>query len=110
MTDVPSAESVAPRSQQPKWRVPDTYLLLAGVGLLVFILSWLLVPGYFEVRDLELPDGSTRQLVDPESYRQAPGALGAPLFSVDAGTPGLFNAVYEGLVSGSRMGGAVGGR
>ena len=54
-------------------------------------------------------DGRVQRLVDPESFRQAGGPDGCtPVFSAGDTGPGLFNAVYEGLVSGSRDGGAVG--
>lgn len=46
-------------------------------------------------------------IVDPGSFQFATGEKGLPLFSSD-GSPALFNAVFEGLVSGSRTGGAVG--
>jgi len=89
-------------------RLPDTYLLIAAVGLLVFLVGYLVAPGQFDVKDVTGADGRIQRLVDPESFRYAGAPEGAPLFSVGEARPGLFNAVYEGLVSGSRDGGAVG--
>ena len=89
-------------------RLPDTYLLIAAVGLLVFLAGYVVAPGQFQVQDVIGPDGRVQQLVDPGSFRYADERQGAPLFSAGEGGPGLFNAVYEGLVSGSRDGGAVG--
>ena len=87
-------------------RMPDTYLVIAGVALFVFALSYLLTPGVFSMTET-LRGGNVIQIVDPDSFKYADDSGGAPLFSVD-GRPGLFNAVYEGLTSGDRMGGAVG--
>jgi uncharacterized ion transporter superfamily protein YfcC len=101
--DLPGTTS-RPLSQ----RIPDTYLLIAGVGLLVFLASYFVHPGQFEVVEVVGADGRIERLVDPESFRYASEPGGAPLFSTAEARPGLFNAVYEGLVSGSRSGGAVG--
>ncbi|KZX53399.1 hypothetical protein A3709_09720 [Halioglobus sp. HI00S01] len=87
-------------------RMPDTYLVIGAVALLVFVLSLLIDPGVFDVREVAVGD-SIREVIDPDSFRRVPEAGGASLFSTDD-RPGLFNALYEGLVSGSRMGGAVG--
>ena len=89
-------------------RMPDTYLLITAIGLLVFILGFLVTPGSFETMDVTRSDGSVTQTVDPESFEFAHDSDGAVLFSSDSGRPGLFNSIYEGLVSGSRTGGAVG--
>lgn len=88
--------------------LPDTYLLIAAVGLLVFLLSYLVVPGTFDVQELVRDDGSVMRSVDPESFRYVEESEGVALFSSDGKSPGLFNAIYEGLVSGTRTGGAVG--
>jgi uncharacterized ion transporter superfamily protein YfcC len=89
-------------------RLPDTYLLIAGVAIVVFLLSFFLTPGQFEVSEQVRSDGSEFTLIDPSSFRYADGEHGAVLFSSDAERPGLFNSVFEGLASGSRTGGAVG--
>ncbi|MGB5291500.1 MAG: putative basic amino acid antiporter YfcC [Lysobacterales bacterium] len=89
-------------------RMPDTYLLVAAVGLLVFLLSYFLTPGVFEVGETTNQLGEVSRVIDPDSFRYVEDDRGSPLFSSNGEKPGLFNAVYEGLVSGSRMGGAVG--
>lgn len=89
-------------------RLPDTYLLIAAIGLLVFVLSFLVTPGLFETMEVVRDDGRVTQTVDPESFEFAPEAGRAVLFSSDSERAGLFNSIYEGLVSGSRTGGAVG--
>ena len=85
--------------------MPDTYLILGGIALLVYLLSFLVDPGLFDVREV-IRDGTPFELIDPHSFRSVAGG-GLPLFAAD-GQPGLFNALYEGLVTGSRSGGAVG--
>ena len=86
--------------------MPDTYLVIAGVALFVFFLSYLVTPGLFSMTE-QIRGGETVSVVDPDSFRFAADDAGLPLFSSD-GSPALFNAVFEGLVSGSRTGGAVG--
>jgi len=89
-------------------RFPDTYLLVAMVGLLVFVLTFLITPGQFELESTAGSDGTVKQLVDPETFEFTDRPQSAALFSNEAQRPGLLNALYEGLVSGSRSGGAVG--
>jgi uncharacterized ion transporter superfamily protein YfcC len=108
MADEAHKDSPGATAKGLSQRIPDTYLLIAAVGLLVFLASYLVAPGQFEVREVVGADGRVQRMVDPESFRQADAADGAPVFSAGDTGPGLFNAVYEGLVSGSRDGGAVG--
>jgi uncharacterized ion transporter superfamily protein YfcC len=89
-------------------RLPDTYLLVAAVGLFVFVLGFLVTPGSFETLEVTRADGSVTQTVDPQSFEFAHDAGSATLFSDDSDRPGLFNLLFEGLASGSRTGGAVG--
>ena len=87
-------------------RMPDTYLVIGAVALFAYALTFLLTPGFYSVVE-QLRDGALVLVIDPDSFRFAEGARGLPLFSSD-GSPALFNAIFEGLVSGDRMGGAVG--
>ena len=87
-------------------RMPDTYLVIGGVALLAYALSFLLAPGLFSMVE-QLRNGVPITVIDPESFRFVEADRGLPLFSSD-GSPALFNAIFEGLVSGDRMGGAVG--
>jgi len=89
-------------------RLPDTYLIIGGVALFVFALALFLPQGSFQLTEAVGPDGTSRQVIDPDSFRIDESAPGPALFSRNAERPGLFNALFEGLVSGSRMGGAVG--
>ncbi len=85
--------------------IPDTYLIIGGIAVLVYLMSFLLPPGQFSMVEV-IRDGTAVDVVDPESYRSS-AAAGLSLFSTEE-SPGLFNAVFEGLTSGSRTGGAVG--
>lgn len=87
-------------------RMPDTYLVIAGVALFVFALSYFVTPGSFSMTEA-LRGDEVVEVVDPDTFRYERDTGGAALFSSD-GSPALFNAVYEGLTSGDRMGGAVG--
>ena len=89
-------------------RLPDTYLLIAGVGLFVFLCTFLVTPGLFETMEVTRSNGGVTEMVDPASFQFKPEAGGATLFSSSEDSRGLFNAIYEGLVTGSRSGGAVG--
>lgn len=93
-------------------RMPDTYLILLAVALLAFALTHVLPSGQFEVQDVTYTQGTqevTRQVVDPESFRYPKeGAIrGLPVFAAE-GEIGLLNFVFEGLVSGTKWGAAVG--
>lgn len=89
-------------------RLPDTLLLIAAIGLLVFVLGFMFAPGQFETMEVVRSDGSAVTTVDPSSFRYSENAARPSLFTTEADGRGLFNAVYEGLVTGSRSGGAVG--
>jgi uncharacterized ion transporter superfamily protein YfcC len=84
--------------------MPDTYLVIAGVALAVYLLGFFIDPGVFS---LAPGPGGESEVIDAQSYRRVSQEGLSPLFST-GDRPGLFNAVYEGLVSGSRGGGAVG--
>jgi len=89
-------------------RLPDTLLLIAAIGLVVFVLGYLFAPGQFETEIVTRADGSTTEIVDPASFHYSEDAARPSLFTSESDGRGLFNAVYEGLVTGSRSGGAVG--
>ena len=89
-------------------RLPDTLLLIAAIALLVFAIGFLVAPGQFETLQVTRSDGSVQTVVDPESFHYSEGAASPSLFTTSSDGRGLFNAVYEGLVTGSRTGGAVG--
>jgi uncharacterized ion transporter superfamily protein YfcC len=89
-------------------RLPDTLLLIGAIALLVFVMGFLVAPGQFETMDVARSDGGMTTTVDPQSFHYSEGAPRPTLFTTKSDGRGLFNAVYEGLVTGSRTGGAVG--
>lgn len=100
-----TTDAAAPGGKTRNW-LPDSYLLIGAVGLVIFFLALVVPAGSFELVPSDGP--GSREIIDPESFRLADDAPRPALFSRDTDQPGLFNAVFEGLVSGSRTGGAVG--
>ncbi len=89
-------------------RMPDTYLILIGVALLAYALTYLVSPGNFELIEQQSANGDTKSYLDPSSYRaHSDGPQGLPLFAVN-GDMGLLNLPFEGLVAGDRMSAAIG--
>lgn len=102
-----SASDVEPRKDsvriEPKWAMPDTYLILLLVALLAFALNFLIPAGIYETVQV---DGRT--LVDAGTYRQdAEEPAGMALFA-EGGNIGLLNFAFEGMVSGSKWGASIG--
>ena len=81
-------DSPSPLSQ----RLPDTLLLIAAIGLLVFALGFLFAPGQFETAEVTRADGSTVTTVDPQSFHYSEDAPSPSLFTTDRDGRGLFNA------------------
>ena len=106
-TPAPAGTPTEPRDPLSQ-RLPDTLLLIAAIGLLVFALGFLFAPGQFETMDTMRADGSVVTTVDPLSFHYSEDAPSPSLFTTEQDGRGLFNAIYEGLVTGSRTGGAVG--
>lgn len=88
----------APRTRS----APDVLLILLALAVLLALLSHWLPAGLFST---ELVDGKARPV--PGSYRVVEGWAGVPLFG-SGDKVGLLNILFEGLVSGSRHGSAIG--
>jgi uncharacterized ion transporter superfamily protein YfcC len=97
---VPPEAAPAAVSPPNGWRVPDTLIIVAALGLVIWLLTFLVVPGRFAVA------GDPPRLV-PGSFVAADAPQPAPLFGTD-GTVGLVNLLFEGLVSGSRTSATIG--
>lgn len=95
-----------PPTETSHSKLPDTYLLIAAVGVFIFLLSLVIPAGTFET--VSAPGDSGRMIIDPASFQLAEKSPRPTLFSRDPEQVGLFNAVFEGLTNGSRTGGAVG--
>jgi len=81
---------------------PDVLLILLVLACVLALLSHWLPAGLFST---ELVDGKARPV--PGSYRVVEDWAGVPLFG-SGERVGLLNIVFEGLVSGSRQGSAIG--
>jgi uncharacterized ion transporter superfamily protein YfcC len=129
MPDLPPSTPAAADKNQPRaWRMPDTYIILFLIILLAGLTTWVVPVGTFDFREVEGKNG-TREVVDPDSFellRNAEGALvyhRVSLFRGEAdggeriihrlpgggqGDIGVMNFIFEGMVSGSKYGAAVG--
>ena len=88
--------------------MPDTYLILCGVALLAFALTYWITPGSFSLTEQALSDGGSRSVIDPQSFQHSEqGPKGLPLFG-EQGQMGLLNLPFEGMVSGDRSSAAIG--
>ncbi len=96
--------------------MPDTLVILFGVVLLVYLLSFFVPAGKFDTQKVSYQaDGvtKTRTVLVASSYQVQKDANGnivknpPKVFATD-GNPGFLNFVYDGITSGDRNGGAVG--
>lgn len=98
-------------------RMPDTYILIFLVVVLAAIITYLVPVGTFETQEVTYKDASenqaTKTVIVSDSYKMErdaegnPVKKGVPIFA-EKGNTGLFNYVFEGLVSGDKWGSAVG--
>jgi uncharacterized ion transporter superfamily protein YfcC len=97
-------------------QVPDTYVIIFFVALGAAILTYLVPPGQFDTEEITYDQAGvekTRTVLVQGSFRYAvdeagsPAAEGIVLFAPGGGM-GFLNFVFEGLVSGSKWGSAVG--
>ena len=92
-------------------RMPDAFVILFFVVLLAALMTYIVPAGYFETAETtRIVDGKevTRTLIQPESFKVAvDNSAGVAVFS-GSKEPGFINYAFEGMVSGDRMGSAVG--
>ncbi|GGA68246.1 hypothetical protein GCM10011369_07380 [Neiella marina] len=91
-------------------QMPDAFVILFVVAVLAWFAGMWIPEGQYQTVEKTLANGSTRTVIDPDSYqRQAPELQNSqiPLFA-EGGEPGLLNVPFEGLVSGSKWGSAIG--
>ena len=104
------AHSPMTTSVPSRFRAPHTFVILFGVVVLAVLLTHLVPAGRFDTTTVAFVDSHgierTRTVLDPDSY-EATGVGGTGLFGSGDET-GLFNYAFDGLVSGDRMGAAVG--
>lgn len=99
------------------FQAPDTYVIIFFVIILAAILTYVAPIGQFDTHEVIYQDeqgqDQTRTVLIPESFRVVTDESGEPvrrgvqLFEPYGGV-GIFNYAFEGLVSGSKWGSAVG--
>ncbi|GAA4898356.1 putative basic amino acid antiporter YfcC [Ferrimonas pelagia] len=114
MTSVTTGE--AGNAAAGRWQLPDTLILIFIVGLLAAGLTYLVPAGSFQSQEItEVVAGieTTRSVIDPASFAYATNDDGSlqyhrvALFEGGGGV-GFLNFPFEGLVSGSKWGSAIG--
>ncbi len=98
------------------WQMPDTLVIIFFVALIAALFTLVVPVGSFETQEVTyIADGveKSRSVVDPESFRyqvdEAGEAQVMPLgLFQGGGGVGFFNFAFEGLVSGSKWGSAIG--
>ena len=96
--------------------LPDTYIIIFFVVCFAALLTYLIPQGVYETQDVTylvdgvektktvIKDGSFQYVLDEDGQ---PLKQGISLFAAGGGV-GLFNYLFEGLVSGDKWGSAVG--
>ncbi|UHQ55267.1 MULTISPECIES: putative basic amino acid antiporter YfcC [Microbulbifer] len=92
---------------EPKWAMPDTYLILLCVALVAFALNFLIPAGTYETI-VQTVNGVERKVIDPATYQQATDAPQGMAVFAEGGDIGLLNFAFEGMVSGSKWGASIG--
>lgn len=104
------------KSLNKGFRVPDTYIIIFFVVCFAALLTYLIPQGMYQTQDITyMVDGAekTRTVIQDGSFTYALDENGQPLkqgvaLFKDGGDTGLFNYMFEGLVSGDKWGSAVG--
>ncbi len=101
---------------QKATRVPDTYIIIFFVVLLAALLTYMIPVGSYQTHEVSYKMGEqtkTRTVLIPETFKIAtddqgnPVKKGMPAFA-PYGDMGVLNYVFEGFVSGSKWGSAIG--
>ncbi len=99
-----------------RWQMPDTLVIIFFVAVVAAMLTYFIPTGSFQTQEVTyLADGveKSRSVIDPSSFAYALDDNGEPklapvgLFEGHGGA-GFFNFAFEGLVSGSKWGSAIG--
>ena len=99
-----------------RWEMPDTLLLIFFIGVFAAFLTYVIPSGSFQQDTVTyLVDGveKSRQVINPDSFTYAVDAAGEKIYAqlslfAGGGEMGLMNFPFEGLVSGSKWGAAIG--
>ena len=85
---------------QKSFKMPDALVILLLIAAACYVISFFVLPGHFAISD-------GAQQVALTQFVQADRVNTLALFATD-GQPGLFNVLFDGLVSGDRNGAAIG--
>lgn len=83
--------------------MPDALVILFFVVMAAAILTYVIPAGHFE---MTTPQAGEKATIIADSFKTV-GTHGVPLFA-DQGGVGFFNFAFEGMVSGSKWGSAIG--
>ncbi|WP_076539995.1 putative basic amino acid antiporter YfcC [Shewanella sp. UCD-KL21] len=109
-------QQIASNPSKTTKAMPDTLVIIFFVAFAAALLTYVVPIGSFTTQEAHyVVDGveKTRSVVDPNSFSYATDEQGEPLlspmglFKGDGGM-GFFNFAFEGLVSGSKWGSAIG--
>lgn len=111
-----SNPAILPPSPTGKFQLPDTLVIIFFVALLAMALTYVVPIGSFSTQEVQyVSDGveKTRTVVDPNSFNYQLDELGQAVIEpvglfAGGGGIGFFNFAFEGLVSGSKWGSAIG--
>ncbi|WP_434763160.1 putative basic amino acid antiporter YfcC [Vibrio fortis] len=110
------ASSISSLEKSKSWQLPDTLILIFLIGIFAAAATYFIPAGTFESQDVTfMVDGAekTRSVIDPASFSYATDENGELVYNTvgffaSGGGIGLMNFPFEGLVSGSKWGSAIG--
>ncbi|ABV87002.1 putative basic amino acid antiporter YfcC [Shewanella pealeana] len=105
-----------PVTAKVTWKMPDTLVIIFFVAIAAALLTYFVPIGSFQTQDVTyVVDGveKSRSVIDPDSFAYEINDSGEPILQPVAffeghGGVGFFNFAFEGLVSGSKWGSAIG--
>lgn len=111
-----TTETASVADKASRWQMPDTLIIIFVIGILAAALTYFIPAGSFESQDVTyLVDGAekSRSVIDPSSFTYATDEAGELVYNkvsffASGGGIGLMNFPFEGLVSGSKWGSAIG--
>ncbi|XHF83834.1 putative basic amino acid antiporter YfcC [Vibrio sp. HN007] len=103
-------------TEKQSWQMPDTLILIFIIGILAAAVTYFVPAGHFDSQQVSyMVDGAekTRTVIDPASFAYATDENGELVYNkvglfASGGGIGLMNFPFEGLVSGSKWGSAIG--
>ncbi len=81
--------------EKKRFRMPNTWLIVAGLIVIMAVLSWIIPPGSYDYHKVDV-NGTMRTIAIAGSYHPVDPATAQP-----TGFLGVFSALYEGCVKAS---------